>query len=1539
MFNQLNHLYGRENDINALLASFERIGRGSGEVLLIPGYSGIGKTALVQEIRKPVQERNGFFLQGKFNQYQQNIPYFAIRQALAELAKELQFENEALRLQWKTTLQQAVGSLGKLLVDLVPEFESLLGEQPPVAEISPLESRHRFATVLRNFFAAICQPENPVVLFIDDWQWADTASFELLKQFQIGSALRYLLVIAPYRDNEVDNAHPLIATINELHRQNVPVDVIEIKNLAVADVLTWTNDLLPPEVKNAGEFAQFIHTWTAGNPFFTQAAFRFLYENQLLCFDEKTQQWHWEQAAANIEKLPKDVVELFSRRLLKLDETSRELLTRAACLGNHFDLNSLAAISNWELSECRSLLLDMKEMVIPLKNDRQNVEEFMFVHDRVQQAAYSLIPLEKLPFERLNIGRELLSRLNAQQLAENLFEVVDHLNIGQSLITTIEEQFQAVKLNIAAADKARRATAYQAMLQFHRAVARFLENATFTQYLWSQHHDLAMAFFQAWAESEFLEGNHAKSEECIQQAVIHAQTPTEKAGAINILIVQNTLLARYPEAIVAGRQALKALGIELPEDNYDSACLAEIALFRQTLGNRTVESLVDLPVMSHLEMRMAVKILITMGPPCYRSHQKLWSVMVPKVVNLTLQYGNIEQVGYSHPAFAGLLCWIADDFEMAKAFGDLSTQLMTKVFQSPTDRSVYFLMHGSSVQHWFEPLNKGSQDYAEACEIGLQSGNLQYTAYALGHNMYCRFYQGIELDDLIKESERSLAFSRTRFNQWAIDLLEGGLKIFSFLANEKNNDAEDFPQEAQYLNAVELHHNIQVTCIYKSMKSLALLCLGRYEEALSLSEQVMPILYTVGTQGLLPWAEHLFTRALILTALVEQVDENQQAIYRTELVSLAAKLQLWSASCSTNFAFKAQLIAAEIARLDENYITTIELYEQAIDSAKAGGFVQWEGFAYERAARFWQARQNDKLAHVYWQQAYSCFERWGAKAKLQMMEQEYRHWLSAEFSKIPDFSSEALLEKQIHRIRSQAMQSAKAHMQDELELQSSELAHATEHLRIEVAERKRIETELLHARDAANSANKTKSVFLANMSHELRTPLNAILGFSRLMRADLNVTVDQAEDLDIIVRSGEHLLGLINNVLDISKIEAGRVELEESSCDLHHLLNEIQSLLNVRAVEKDLIFSLALADDLPRYVFVDAGKLRQVLTNLVGNAIKFTRHGGVTLHAKYTGRETKQGIWLYFAVEDTGSGISEENCKRIFTPFVQVGQQAPVEAGTGLGLTISRQFVELMHGVLEVGSVINQGSTFHFEIPVILSTPPENVLNVEQTHGKVIGLEAGQPRYRLLIAEDQPENKLLIHKILEPLGFELFDAMNGEEALTQYAQWQPDLIWMDMRMPVMDGLEATRRIRASENGQNVRIVALTAHALEDERLEILKAGCDDVVRKPYRENELFDALSKYLGVRFVYQAQTPVTVMPEHKKEIDPAQLQQLPLHLLEKLQTAFMLLDEDLCLEIAGIISDKNHVLGGQIRTMTEKFQHDKLLKLIEPLLKSSAS
>lgn len=492
----------------------------------------------------------------------------------------------------------------------------------------------------------------------------------------------------------------------------------------------------------------------------------------------------------------------------------------------------------------------------------------------------------------------------------------------------------------------------------------------------------------------------------------------------------------------------------------------------------------------------------------------------------------------------------------------------------------------------------------------------------------------------------------------------------------------------------------------------------------------------------------------------------------------------------------------------------------------------------------------------------------------------------------------------------------------------------------DVSHRISIEEKIIRAKELADQANKAKSTFIANMSHELRSPLNAILGFSQLMGRSPGLSQSDRENISIINRSGEHLLTLINNILDLSKIEAGKTVLQPVNFDLYRLLDEVEDMFLLRAENKGLKLIFERQENIPQYVCTDIVKLRQILINLLGNAIKFTRVGGISVRVR-KGKEKNETktethyqfpiTQIHFDVIDTGLGIAESELDRLFEAFTQTQAGTEIQEGTGLGLPIAQKFARLLGGDIRVRSREGKGSTFSFDIWVGAALAME-VLETKPKH-QVIALANNQIQYRILVVDDRPSNRILLVKLLQPLGFAVKEAENGKRAIEIWETWEPHLIWMDMRMPVMDGYEATQYIKRTIKGNATAVIALTASALEEEKAIVLSAGCDDFVRKPFREEELFETMAKHLGVRYVYDDTDRQT---QHKKQnsiLDSGGLRLMPEPWRKRLYQAAIDLDDDEILTLVAEIPADYADLAKAIANLVNQFRIDKIIELIEQI------
>ncbi len=979
-------LYGREAERETLLHSYQRACRGEREMILIAGYSGIGKTSLIRETYIPVTRQKAYFVAGKFDQLQRTRPYSAWIEALRKLMVQVLAEPDQQLLAWRQRIGAAIGAQAGVLAPMVPELTTLLGPLEPPPDLPPTEALHRFNDTFRRFLGCFCQPEQPLAIFLDDLQWIDGASLNLLELLLRDPDLRYLFPIGAYRDNEIYPGHPLPSALDRLKREGVftltELTLQPLDDEAVALLVADTFALPPAEV---GPLAAGLLRKTAGNPFFLWQTLQALRSRGDVRFDRSVLRWTWHPDAIERLAYADNVLDLMQARFQELPEDTRAALALAACLGARFELETLGMLRGepphvifLRLQAARDAEFIVPESTLEIRASHLLIRRFRFLHDRLQEAAYRSIPPEQVAATHHRIARLLLADSGAEAGEERVFEIADHLNRAVSLVVTRADGLELARVNLAAACKARAAAAFDAALRYAEfGMARLPED------LWETERELARSLFRCRGDLEYLNGRFEPAEQFVRTAIANEPDPLHRADFLHMLVVQYTLRALYPEAIETAREGLRLLGVELPDGDYERTLDQELERVYALLGERPLSVLAELPAMADPEQMMVMTLLTALGPPCYRSHPRLWSVIVAQEVRRCLEFGNVASACYSYPAFGGLLVHVGRGTGSDCAVLHRVTIRLMARFDQPADASVGYLMMGSSLAHWFAPLSESNADYLNAYRIGLDSGNLQYAAYAFGHSTYCRFYQGVPLVELIEEARGHLEFCRTRGNQWGIDLIEGALRVFATLlgADGCGEFCWDGDPESAYLARCDSHRNLQVWCIYHLLKTEALWHLGRPAEAARSLAEAGRRVATVAVQGLLPASQfHLF-RALLLAHAPDLLGVSEHEA-RSEITAIRRRFDRWAGDCPANFLYLCRLLGAEEARLRGDVAAALQAYDDALQAAREQGFHQRAGLIAVRAALFWDGYGKRQFAEVYRRQAEFDYQAWQAGALL-----------------------------------------------------------------------------------------------------------------------------------------------------------------------------------------------------------------------------------------------------------------------------------------------------------------------------------------------------------------------------------------------------------------------------------------------------------------------------------------------------------------------------------------------------------------------------
>ncbi|SHG48132.1 AAA family ATPase [Bradyrhizobium erythrophlei] len=977
-------LYGREREVKTLLDAFERIVQsGAPELVLVSGYSGIGKSSVVNELHKAMVPPRGLFAAGKFDQYKRDVPYATLAQAFQGLIRWVLGKSEVELARWRAVLLEALSPNGRLMIDLVPELKLILGEQPLVPQLPPQDAQRRFQLVFRRLIGVFAGAEHPLALFLDDLQWLDAATLDLLEDMLTRSDLTHLILIGAYRNNEVTTAHPLMRKLDAIKTAGAKVAEIKLAPLAREHLGQLMADALRCELERSAPLAQLVHEKTGGNPFFAIQFMSSLAEEGMLTFDHDVAGWSWDLDRIHAKGYTDNVVDLMVAKLTRLSAETQNALQIMACLGNLAEITTLAIVLGTSEEQVHAALWP---------SVRQDLLErlasaYRFVHDRIQEAAYSLIAEESRAAAHLRIGRLLLSHTPPDKREEVIFEIVNQLNRGAALIISREERGHLAELNLLAGQRAKTSTAYGSALTYLTAGVTLL-----TEDDWEGRHELVFALELNRAECEFLTGALAEAEERLLMLSSHAGRLVDFAAVTHLRVELFTTLGRADRAIEVCLDYLRRVGVDWSAHPTKQDVRQEYECLWRTIGSRSIEDLVDLPLMTNPEWRATMDVLTAVLSPALFTDENLSCLVICRMANLSMEHGNGDGSCVAYVGLGTILGPQFGDYRAGFRFGKLGLDLVERRGLRRFEARVY-LIFGHRVIPWTQPIRVGRPLVRHGFDAANKLGDLTYAAAYGNYLITSLLATGDQLGDVQREAEAGLDFARQARFVMIIDRLTTQLRLIRTLRGltpqfASFNDTEF--DEGRFEEHLEKEPHLAIAaCWYWIRKLQARFFAGAYASAMTAAANAERLLWT--SLSFFELAEYHFYAALTRAALCDAAPAAERTKHLEALAAHHRQLRLWAENCSENFFDRAALIAAEIARIDGDELGAMRLYEQAIRSARANGFIHNQALAYELASRFYKARGFDKIAHTYLRDARDCYLQWGADGKVRQLDTLYTH--------------------------------------------------------------------------------------------------------------------------------------------------------------------------------------------------------------------------------------------------------------------------------------------------------------------------------------------------------------------------------------------------------------------------------------------------------------------------------------------------------------------------------------------------------------------
>jgi len=1617
-------LVGRERDVAQVGDAFARTARGTAELLLIGGPSGIGKTALVRTVYRDIaQVGHGLLIAGKHDQLARSTPYAALAQAFGALMRQWLSSPAAVLESWQARIRTEVGENARLIADVVPELDLVMGKLAPVPPVEGEQVLNRQKLTWLNFVRAVTTPNPPLVMFLDDMQWADGATLTILETLLTDMERKSLLVIAAYRDNETPPEHPLWKLVDAVERSEAKVSRLTVGPLLEEQVQKWLSRTLESEPKRVEPLARVLSHKTRGNPFFLEQLLLALHRKKQIVRDPESGEWRWNQEHLEKAEVTDNVVSLLTGKVREMPEATQQLLGLAACAGHTFHLQDLERLSGWERARVTGALWSalQEELVVPVDGSYRPAQalggmregaldaSYRFLHDRVQQASYERISPEQRVLAHLEIGRRLWTRYRAEGgTAQQLLELARHMNLGAGRLESAEERKELAQLNVKAARAAQAASS-------HRLMANLLDNAQalLGEQAWEREHALSVEVALERLEAAFLlrEFDDVEARALRLLARPLATVPWLLAQEFRVRCCVAT--GQYARGMGIGVAALAEKGVIFPDT--DEACQTALVEESASLDRWLDQNLdgFDRMLPDRSEEHRLIDTLMVRAQLCaiYGGRPMLYTLIIVRLVSEA-----VRRDALTTPA-AMMICSFANVWAVATGMYRRVIRWVDPGVRAAERLASPMLPECLVLQGIYlvysRPVDESAALYEQAITAGLKIGSFQGTSWGLlAELFYYRAWRGLPLAQVDEQQK-----ARWELVQRAGDAV--GRHHYEVIGAfcevlMASDGAKKLMQEepiSRGSQSLLVDGDGFTGGLARTLEAYLFCVTGRWERALARAREAEQ--FRADILGMPPVTDiSLFLALSAAKCWNSAANAEEQAVLREHIEHGLERFQYFSEGCPTNFVHKLRLIEAEYARVQGKTEEASARYDEAIELAREHRFLHIEALAIQLAAEFRLETGRSHVGALYLREARDAFARWGASAVVAHLGAKYptilkaaAHTSAAGRSNVLTLSTSTSSSAEAHFDVNTAVRAAQAlsseldprrvigrlmeltlenagaqrgslllsegealsivarlsvaggrietelseplaqssdvpvmvvqyaartcepvviadaqsearfagdpylasraprsllalplthrgHLVGVLYLEHSDVPSAFPPGRVEFlsvlasqaaiavenamlyrsleARIKERTAELQLAKEAADRANRAKSDFLSSMSHELRTPLNGILGYAQILTRAGELSPKSRDGVNVIKKSGEHLLALLNDVLDLAKIEAGKMEFVPKDFDFAAFLATVVDLCRVRAEQRNISFHHELRGLALKAVHSDEKRLMQVLLNLLGNAIKFTERGGVTLYVDIMeGDDRDARRVVRFQVVDTGVGIAPEYLSHIFEPFEQAGDKEAKSEGTGLGLAITKRLVEQFGGTIEVESTLGKGSAFTVTLPLA-----EALLSERTGEGPAWDTITGYrgERRTILCVDDKPENLAVLRDLLLPIGFNLIEAESGEAALRMATERRPALVLMDLAMPGMDGYEAIRRLRQIPELAGLVILASSANITGAAKEKGLLAGWDDFLPKPVEASVLLAKLKHFLNIEWIQsEARAMVPAASESRALVPPS--------------------------------------------------------------------